>query len=92
LKIIKKLLSKHPKTGFIYAVVTGTYAGQLFVFIETTKEDHCFLSIPQMVNRKVPINKFELGLKNKIVETVERLPKQIYNICTKQYRKNGNVT
>jgi hypothetical protein len=92
LKIIKNFLFKHPKKGFIYAVVTGTYAGQLFVFIETDKEDHCFLSLPQMVNRKVPISKFELGLKNKIVETVERLPKQIHNICTKQYRKNSNIT
>ena len=81
-------LNRHPKKGYIYAITKGKYAGQLFVFIETKKQEHCFLSLPQMINRTVPVDKFKIGIKLKIVETVERLPKPIYITCKAQYAKN----
>lgn len=82
---------KHPKKGFVYAVTTGKYAGQLFVYIESNKTDHYFLSLPLMTATDVPADKFELGLKTKIVDIVEKLPLPIYNTCIKQYRKIKNT-
>jgi hypothetical protein len=80
---------QHPIKGYVYAVTTGTYAGQLFVFIDKNKNnEYEFLSLPEMVSRVVPKEKFEVGLTNKIIDTVERLPKNIYATCVKQYRKN----
>lgn len=81
-------LKQHPKEGYIYAITKGKYAGQLFVFIETKSHEHWFLSLPQMVNRSVPVEKFKIGIKFKIVDIVERLPKQIYATCKAQYAKN----
>jgi len=81
-------LKRHPKEGYIYAITKGKYAGQLFVFIETRSDEHFFLSLPQMVNRSVPIEKFKIGIKHKIVDIVERLPKQIHATCKAQYAKN----
>ncbi|NDG29106.1 hypothetical protein EB118_03275 [bacterium] len=81
---------RHPKKGFVYAIVTGKYAGQLFVYIETNKHEHKFLSLPEMVQRTVPQDNFEFGLVNKIIDIVERLPRDIYNTCVKQYRKIKN--
>jgi hypothetical protein len=78
----------HPIKGYAYAITTGTYAGQIFVYVETTKGEHGFLSLPEMVIRNVPEDKFKFGLNTKIIDIVERLPKNIYTMCTKQYRKN----
>jgi hypothetical protein len=83
---------KHPSKGFVYAITTGIYAGQLFVFMEKTKQnEYKFLSLPEMVAKAVPTDKFDFGLKTKIVDIVERLPKDIYATCIKQYRKNSTL-
>jgi hypothetical protein len=80
----------HPKKGFVYAVTTGTYAGQLFVYIEPSKTEQTynFLALPEMITRSVPKEKFDFGLRNKIIDVVERLPGDIYSTCILQYKKN----
>jgi hypothetical protein len=85
----KTLLNKpHPKPRFIYAVTAGAYLGELLVYVETTTSNYSFLSIPTMSVRVIPINKFEIGLKDGIVEVVEKLPASVYKVCTLQYKKN----
>lgn len=77
----------HPKNRYIYAVTTGHYAGELLVYIQTNT-DHEFLSLPKMCNRKIPKDKFELGIKEKIVDSVSKIPRYVYTVCKKQYEKN----
>lgn len=77
----------HPKTRFIYAVTTGQFAGELFVFIKANKE-YEFLSLPLMCNRKVPKDKFQYGINQKIVDVVSKIPRYVYEICKKQFIKN----
>lgn len=78
---------KHPRKKTIYAVTKGTYLGELLVFIE--EEDELkFLAIPNMNIRSIPKEKFELGLKEGIVEVVKKLPTYVYNTCKKQYLIN----
>lgn len=87
--MIFNLLKKHPKKGFIYAITKGKFAGQLFVYVEEKNKEYGFLSLPEMVIRKVPNDKFDYGIKNKIIDVVERLPKHVFSVCIKQYRKNS---
>jgi len=84
----------HPKKRYIYAVTGGSMLGELLVYIDSTQDKHSFLSIPLMKNRDIIKDKFIFGLTEKIVETVEKLPKNVYNVCKAQYLKNnkdGNV-
>ena len=79
----------HLKSKDIYAVQTGDYAGEMLIYIEDTNESHCFLSIPNMVNRVISFNKFKFAIDNNIVEKVnEELPKQVYSLCIAQYKQN----
>ena len=72
----------------MYAVVTGDYCGEMLAFIETQNNTHHFLSIPKNENRSVPADKFEFGLSNGVVETVEKMPGYVYSLLEKQYMHN----
>jgi hypothetical protein len=41
-----------------------------------------------MAIRQIPTEKFNIGLKNNIVEAVEKLPSYVYDTCKLQYKKN----
>ena len=77
-----------PKPKGSYAVTSGTYVGEFFVYMEKIKGDFMFLSLPKMEIRAVPYDKWVLGVKNDILEEVEELPKDVYQVCEAQYRKS----
>lgn len=80
----------HPREGVAYAVVTGTYCGEMLIFIGELQNDFTFLSVPKNINRNIPKNKFDIGLKHGIVEVVEQVPKEIYEIVKAQFIQNEN--
>lgn len=82
---------KHPSVGCVYAITAGKYLGELLVFVEEKNKVLKFLSLPTMALRDVPQDKFDVGIKSKIVDFVERLPKDIFSTCIKQYRKNTTL-
>jgi len=86
------LKKKHPKKQYIYAVTAGYYLGELLVYMETASTSYKFLSLPTMVIRDIPIEKFELGLKDKIVDIVEKIPSRVFKVCKLQYEKNNVQT
>lgn len=88
--LTSKLSSVHPKKRYIYAVTGGIYLGELLVYISTKKGQnvHSFLVLPEMKIREIPIDKFNLGVKERIVDVVEKLPKYAYKACVAQYFKN----
>ena len=89
LKISKKQSIGIPQKADTFAVQTGDYAGEMLIYIESTGDTHCFLSIPNMVNRDIPLDKFTFATSNNIVEKVDnKLGKQIYELCKAQYKKN----
>jgi hypothetical protein len=63
----------------------------MFVFMEKQDTEYCFLSLPDMKIRQVPIEKFDMGLKEKILDTVNKLPKDVYDTCQKQYKINKTI-
>lgn len=87
------LFQKHNIQGLklrgSYAVQTGTYVGELLVYISQSDNNYNFLSVSKMINRNIPCNIFNSGLKSKIVEFVEIIPTKIHKICQLQYLKNS---
>jgi hypothetical protein len=79
---------QHPQKRYIYAVTAGFYLGELLVYMETVNTDYRFLSLPTMIIRDIPIEKFKNGLKEKIVDVVEKIPNRVFKVCKLQYIKN----
>lgn len=81
----------HPIKGHIYAVGTGSFVGEMFVFIEETNDTYEFISIPKNQNRSVPKDKFIFGLNNKILEYVNQIDKDVLVLLEKQFVFNKNL-
>lgn len=75
-----------PLVGHIYAVNGGDYMGEFFVLVEH-ESDLIFLSLPDFHIRRVPIDKYDIGIKEKILEFQEKLPKDIFKECIKKYNE-----
>jgi hypothetical protein len=83
---------KTPTNGSAYAVSTGTYAGEMLIFIEEDdKRAFHFLGVPTMENRLFPATAFNHAVDNKIVELVEVVPDYVFEISKAQYIKNKEI-
>jgi len=80
--------NKNLSTGDIFAVHTGTYAGEMLIYIKTQSIDCCFLSIPNMVNRVIPKIALEHARNTGIIKFVERAPGYVTKTALAQYNKN----
>jgi hypothetical protein len=82
----------HPIVSCSYAVTTGTYVGEILVYVEESGNDYLFISLPKNINRSIPKDKFDLGMSQNILDVVEKIPSKIYNLLHKQFvfnKKNG---
>lgn len=77
-----------PKPRASYGIPTGVYRGEIFCYIESIGNTHCFLSLPKMEVREVPEDKFEFGIANNIIEYIDELPKDVFTVVRAQYLKN----
>lgn len=66
--------------GSCYAVLRGDYLGEIFVFFEQKDDTMFFVTLPKMEIRKVDIAKFEIGVKEKIIDFVNILPKTVLKV------------
>lgn len=80
-----------PTKGSIYGVGTGSFVGEMFVFIEEKTNTYEFISIPKNQNRSVPKEKFDIGIKNKIIEYVKEIDKDVLTLLEKQFVFNTNL-
>lgn len=87
-KLVKRKNKVIPKNKQVFAVGTGVYVGEMLVYCKKDESNYHFLSIPKMINRSIPIDKFDFAIDNKIAEYVQDLPRKIYNICVKQFEYN----
>ena len=79
-----------PKAKSIYAISDGKYRGEFFVYMERIGDTYSFLSLPDLHIRHVPVDNFEFGLNNDIIEKVESLPSGVHSVCHEQYIKLTN--
>jgi hypothetical protein len=79
-----------PKEREIYAIETGSYAGEMWIYCGKEKKEpqYNFLSIPLMENRTIDCKTFDDGIESGIVNMVERVPRYVYKVSKKQYDKN----
>jgi hypothetical protein len=66
--------------GSCYGVLRGDYHGEIFVFFKQEDETLLFVSLPKMEIRKVELVKFQIGIKEKIIEYFNILPKNVYKV------------
>lgn len=79
------MISKKRK---IFAVQTGVYAGEMWIFCKKTNKEYHFLSIPVMENRYIKKELFYNGLDGGALKFVEKIPRYVYNIAVKQFKQN----
>lgn len=87
-KIFNFKQDPEPKQKIPYAVHSGHYVGEMFVYIEKDDNNFYFISIPKNINREVPKDKFYFGINNKILQEVEKLPDSVYSLLKAQYFYN----
>lgn len=96
--VLRKLLNgitslfsgRHPKNRQVYAITGGKYLGEFFLYIDRDDNNYYFLSMPKMEKRVVTTEKFNYGIVNNIVDPVERVPRNVYELCKEQYKHINN--
>jgi len=88
--VLKTILNKiksffFPKERSIYVVLQGVYKGEWLVPVSYGPGVTVFFSLPDRHIRTIPNSEIESGLKNKILDLVDVLPKSVYNSCIKEY-------
>lgn len=81
-------IGKKLKRGDLYAVHTGSYAGEMLLYIKQEKNTCCFLSIPNLINRNIDNPVVIRGIEGKILQYVENVPKYVLKTSIKQYNYN----
>lgn len=87
-KLLKRKTNGYPKVKEVYACGTGTYVGEMLVFCKKDLHNYYFISVPKNVNRVIPIDKFNFGISNKIIELAHVLPSSVFKTCFKQHEYN----
>jgi hypothetical protein len=85
------LFSKKIKSGSAYACQAGDHAGKMLIYISKKGEKYGFLSIPTMENLWIPTKEFDNGIKNSIIEYVERVPKEVRKVTEAQFLSNSLI-
>lgn len=67
-------------------VCNGTHRGEFLVEVDREKDMHIFLGLPDKVIHRVKQKDVERGLKEKVLQVVEKLPKAVYNVCLEEYK------
>ena len=77
---------KTPRRRDVYAVTGGDYVGEFLVYMEEINNNFCFMSLPDMKIRIVPKHDVYSGIESDILDKVEKLPRDVYLVCCKQYK------
>ena len=77
--------------GDLFAVQSGDYVGQMFAVVDLTKDAIDCLSVPAMKNVNVTKEKFDFGRNHGIIEYVETVTKDVFQVIHAQYTKNENA-
>ena len=86
--LTSKLLKRGGLDRNIYAVNEGSYKGEFFVYINGDDNNYYFLSLPHNNVVTVPLDEFNTGLEKKVIQFLEKIPKNVYEICKAQYNES----
>lgn len=80
-----------PTARSFFAVLGGTYGGEFLVFIQEKLDDYIFLSLPDKVIRAVPKDAYMRGVKNKVLDFICNLPKDVYKVVEQEFNSINNT-
>jgi hypothetical protein len=84
--VIFNFLKPKIKKGDVYAIQLGDFIGQFFNFIKKDGNEYIFLSTPMMEIQRVPKEKFVFAKEQGIIEYVENLPRNIFQVIEAEYQ------
>lgn len=84
--MIFNFLKPKIKKGDVYAVQVGDFVGQFFNFIKKDGDEYIFLSTPMMEIQRVPKEKFDFAKEQGIIEYIENLPRNIFQVIEAEYQ------
>jgi hypothetical protein len=84
--VIFNILKPKIKKGDVYAVQAGDFVGQFFNFIKKDGDEYVFLSTPLMEIQRVPKEKFDFAKEQGIIEYIENLPRNIFQVIEAEYQ------
>jgi len=84
--VIFNFLKPKIKKGDVYAIQLGDFIGQFFNFIKKDGNEYIFLSTPMMEIQRVPKEKFDFAKEQGIIEYVENLPRNIFQVIEAEYQ------
>lgn len=76
----------------MYAVLRGTHRGKFFVFIEEQDNNYCCLTVPDLTKEIIQKEIFDAGIKENILEFVQKLPYKVLVVLEAHYKKLNNNT
>jgi hypothetical protein len=88
MNILQKYLNKDKHSRKIFAIREGTHKGCFFVYINTIEDSMNFLILPENQIATIPVKEFDQGVSNKIVDYIEKLPHNVYELCCAQYNES----
>ena len=69
----------------ILLVKDGLHKGDFLVEVDRKDGMRIFLGLPDKRIHEVPEKDVADGLKNKLLQVVDKLPRCVYNVCKKEY-------
>lgn len=85
---VKQYFTEKKIKRAIFAIRQGEYKGHFFVYINRTEDKYNFLVLPFNTTASVPVDQFNQGVNNKIVDYIEKLPNNVHEICCAQYNES----
>lgn len=67
-------------------VKDGIHKGCFLVEVDRKDDTRIFLGLPDKEIHEVPDKDVQSGLRNKLLQIVEKLPRCVYNVCKKEYK------
>lgn len=88
-KILNKFKYDNPYEGNMYFVRAGGHSGDFYVTVDKKEDKFILFNVTKSEDRErvleVPELSLNSGIKNKIVELVERLPYNVYKEIKELY-------
>ena len=74
----------------LYACSQGDFVGKTFVVINVENQNVNCLQLPELKNIQISTEQFDVGRNSDIIELIEVLPEDVFEVTTAQYHNNEN--
>jgi hypothetical protein len=85
---LKRVIFKKYSPGAIFAFKKGIMIGKMIVFVVDQKLDKDFLIIPDLMSYSIEKNEFKNYIETGLLDFVENLPNDVFEVVKAQYLKN----